>query len=203
MAANFESLHLCPYYGIETIICIAIAAYSEVSPEEIIEVKTSLPVTVSIESSESEVLYEYTRTLFRNFNPSVVASHTLCCGRDRHDGDQYECEVLPVQEWLYQRVRNAEGVSIIPPKLTVSSSEDERHSNSSSKHSEVNSAFALHNEYQCLNVDKLEKSTYERVSISPLLTSSGSDVYATSTRELMSQVQINVSVEIEKVDLCH
>ena len=128
----------------------------------------------------------------------MVASHTLSCGCDRHDSDQYECEVLPIQEWLYQRVRNAEGVSIIPPKLAVFSSEDERHSNSNTKHLKVNGASALHNEYQCLNVDELEKSTYERVSISPMLTSTGSDVFAASTREPMSQVQVNVSVGIEK-----
>ena len=183
-----------------SLVCIVITAYSEVSPEEIIELKTSVPVTISIESSESEGLYEYTRTLFRNFNPSVVASHTLSCGCDGHDSDQYEYEVLPIQEWLYQRVRNAEGVSIIPPKLTVSYSKDEWHSNSSTKHSKVSGASALHNEYQCLNVDELERSTYERVSISPVLISSGSDVFAASTREPMSQVQVNVSIGI---DLCH
>ena len=171
-----------------------IAAYSEVSPEETVELKTSLPVTISIESSESEVLYEYTRTLFRNFNPSIVASHTLSCGCDGHDSDQYECEVLPIQEWLYQRVRNAEGVSVIPPKLAVRSSEDQRHTNSKSKHAEVSGGSALHNEYQSLNVNMLERNTYERVAISPMLSSSGSDnVIAPPTSEPVSQVQVNVS----------
>lgn len=150
--------------------------------EEAIELKISLPVTVSVESSESEVLYEYTQTLFRNFNPAKVASatsNTLNCQRDGQDGEPYECVALPAQEQLYQQVRDTEGISIIPPKLAVSSSLN----TNSSTVPEINKSLPSEHLYQPLNVENLDDISYEPLVVSPTPSSSGSDVFSSPTRE--------------------
>ena len=165
-----------------------------------IELKTSLPVTVLVEASESEVLYEYTQTLFRNFNPAKVAtlsSHTIRSQHASQEKDNYKYEVWPAQEQLYQQVRNAEGVSIIPPKLAKSSPKDENCSDSGNEHSENVSLCPPEHEYQSLNQKELDDSSnYEPIAISPTCSSACSDVFALTRSDSAKSVHVSVCVQI-------